>query len=144
MPGEHSRVGIVGYTAGTPEKVEGATVVRTISREDLKGKLDRGEDTVLVDVLAEMYYRHSHLPGAINVPVDEIGDRAPDLLPDKDAEIVVYCMDPPCEASEEAAIKLAKLGYENVSDYVGGKKDWIGAGLPAEGRYYERRKERKG
>ncbi len=34
------------------------------------------------------------------------------------------------------------MGYEDVRDYVGGKKDWIDAGLPAEGRYYERRREK--
>jgi rhodanese-related sulfurtransferase len=70
-------------------------VVRTISREELRGKMDRGDDFVLVDTMAEMYYRHSHLPGAINLPVDEVGERASELLPDKDAEIVVYCIDPP-------------------------------------------------
>ncbi len=34
------------------------------------------------------------------------------------------------------------MGYEDVWDYVGGKKDWIDAGLPVEGRYYERTRER--
>ena len=66
-----------------------------ISREELKEKVNRGEDLVLVDTVAERYYRHSHLPGAIHLPVDEIRERAPELLPDKDAEIVVYCIAPP-------------------------------------------------
>ena len=70
-------------------------VVRKIGREELKKKIDRGDDIVLVDTLAEKYYRHSHLRGAINLPVDEVAERAPELLPDKDAEIVVYCLDPP-------------------------------------------------
>jgi hypothetical protein len=34
------------------------------------------------------------------------------------------------------------MGYSNVREYVEGKRDWIDAGLPAEGRYYERRRER--
>ncbi len=68
---------------------------RNIGREELKEKLDRGDDLVLVDTMASPYYRHSHLPGAINVPVDEIRERAPEVLPDKDVEIVVYCIDPP-------------------------------------------------
>ena len=71
-------------------------MVKTISREELKDKMDRGgDDVVLVDTLSEKYYRHSHLPGAINLPVDQVGERAPELLPDKDTEIVVYCLDPP-------------------------------------------------
>jgi rhodanese-related sulfurtransferase len=69
-------------------------VTRNISREELKEKMDRGDEFVLLDVLEEPYYRHSHLPGAINLPVDGI-ERAPEVVTDKDAEIVVYCMDPP-------------------------------------------------
>jgi rhodanese-related sulfurtransferase len=69
--------------------------VKTISREELKEKMDQGDAPVLVDTTAERYYRHSHLPGAINLPVDELGRRAPELLPEKDADIVVYCIDPP-------------------------------------------------
>ena len=66
-----------------------------ITRDELKAKMNRGEDFVLVDTMPERYYRHSHLPGAINLPADEVGERAPELLPDRDAEIVVYCIDPP-------------------------------------------------
>jgi rhodanese-related sulfurtransferase len=73
----------------------GVPVVETISREELKEKMEEGKEFILVDTMAEMYYRHSHLPGAINLPADQVGERAPDLLPDKDAEIVVYCIDPP-------------------------------------------------
>ncbi len=68
--------------------------VATISREELQEKIDGGEDFVLVDVLDEPFYRHSHLPGAINIPLDEIG-AAEEEIPEKDTGIVVYCMDPP-------------------------------------------------
>ena len=115
--------------------------MESISREELKEKMDRGDNFVLVDTLAEMYYRHSHLPGAINVPVDELKERAPELVPDREAEIIIYCMDPPCQASEEGARVLEAMGYPHVRDYVGGKQDWIEHGLPAEGRYYERRRQ---
>lgn len=70
-------------------------MVKNISRGELKAKMDRGENFVLVDTMPEMYYRHSHLPGSINLPADEVGERAPELLPDKNAEIIVYCIDPP-------------------------------------------------
>jgi rhodanese-related sulfurtransferase len=77
-----------------PQIAEEDRVTREISREELKEKMDRGDEFFLVDTLEEPYYRHSHLPGAINIPVEEIG-RAPEAIPDKGAEIVVYCMDPP-------------------------------------------------
>lgn len=80
----------MGYTLGAPKVTWRYVAVETISRKELKEKMDQGDDFVLVDTLAEMYYRHSHLPGAINVPVDELRDLAPELLPDKEAEIVVY------------------------------------------------------
>lgn len=108
-------------------------MIRNISREELKEKMERGEEFFLVDTLAEKYYRHSHLPGALNLPLEQI-DRAEEVLPEKRAEVVVYCMDPPCEISEKAAHKLEAMGYENVRHYDGGKEDWIEAGLPAEGR----------
>lgn len=64
---------------------------RTISRDELKSKIKRGDDFVLVDTLEPDYYLHSHLPSAINLPLEYV-DEAPRILTDKDAEIVVYCM----------------------------------------------------
>jgi rhodanese-related sulfurtransferase len=69
--------------------------VEHITREELKAKMDREEDFFLVDTMPNRYYRHSHLPGAVNLPADQVRERAPELLPDKDVEIVVYCIDPP-------------------------------------------------
>ncbi|HEY9405513.1 MAG TPA: rhodanese-like domain-containing protein [Pyrinomonadaceae bacterium] len=69
-------------------------MVATITREELKAKMDRGDKFMLVETLAEMYYRHTHLPGAINLPPGKVGELAPTLLPDKDADIVVYCAKP--------------------------------------------------
>ncbi|MFN2454419.1 MAG: rhodanese-like domain-containing protein [Pyrinomonadaceae bacterium] len=66
----------------------------TITREELKGKMDRGEKFLLVETLAAEYYKHAHLPGAINLPPDSVAAQAPTLLPDKGAEIVVYCASP--------------------------------------------------
>jgi rhodanese-related sulfurtransferase len=66
----------------------------TISREELKAKMDRGETFTLVETLGEVAYHHAHLPGAINLPPDRVGELAPSLLPDKSAEIVVYCSSP--------------------------------------------------
>jgi rhodanese-related sulfurtransferase len=85
-----------GRSKGVGRSREGRRdVERNIGREELKEKMDRGDDFVLVDTMGSPYYQHSHLPGAINLPVDEVGERASELLPDRDAEIVVYCIDPP-------------------------------------------------
>ncbi len=65
-----------------------------ISREELKEKMDRGDDFVLVETLDEEHYELTHLPGAINLPPGEI-HRAEEQIPDKRAEVVVYCASPP-------------------------------------------------
>lgn len=66
----------------------------TISREELKVKIDRKDDFRLVETLAPHAYHMAHLPGAINLPPNRVAELAPQVLPDKSAEIVVYCASP--------------------------------------------------
>ncbi|HEY0378958.1 MAG TPA: rhodanese-like domain-containing protein [Pyrinomonadaceae bacterium] len=68
--------------------------METISHEELKAKMDRGESFTLVETLAPVAYGHAHLPGAINLPPDRVRELVPNLLPDKGAEIIVYCSSP--------------------------------------------------
>jgi rhodanese-related sulfurtransferase len=103
-----------------------------ISRDELAAKLDRGDDLVLVEALPLVYYHHSHLPGALNLPHDQVDELAPGLLPDRDREIVVYCSNTACPNSGIAAARLTALGYRHVRKYAEGKQDWIEAGLPVE------------
>ena len=69
-------------------------MVATISRDELKEKIERGDKFALVETLPRTTYDHIHLPGAINLPPDVVEQLAPALLPDKSAEIVVYCTSP--------------------------------------------------
>ena len=103
-----------------------------ITRDDLKAKLDRGDRFVLIDTLPETAYRKNHLPGAINIPSDDILAEAPVRIPDPDSEIVVYCGNGPCKRSSLSADRLRTLGYRRVRDYHEGKADWIAAGFPVE------------
>ena len=66
-------------------------MVATISRDELKQKIDRRDKFTLVETLAPDYFRQGHLPGAVNLPPDRVKELAPGLLPDKNADIVVYC-----------------------------------------------------
>jgi rhodanese-related sulfurtransferase len=109
-------------------------VTDNISREMLKSKMDRGEGFVLVEALSAKHYHSSHLPGAINLPYELVYE-AEEILMDKNAEIIVYCMNIDCEASTEEARELTQMGYRNVRHYAGGKQDWMQAGLPVEGRH---------
>ena len=63
----------------------------TISTKDLKSKLDKKQRITVVETLAPERYREAHIPGALNMQPEQIKELAPQLLPDKDAEIVTYC-----------------------------------------------------
>lgn len=105
---------------------------KQIDRDTLRRRLAGPVRPVLVEALPEKYYRDWHLPGARHMPHDEVDSLAPRVLPDKSAEIVVYCANRSCQNSHAAAGRLEQLGYENVSVYAGGKQDWSEAGLAVE------------
>jgi len=69
-------------------------MVLAISRNELKIKIDQGDRFLLVETLPRTTYQHAHLPGAISPPPDKVQQLAPTLLPDKAADIVVYCAKP--------------------------------------------------
>ncbi|HWY68673.1 MAG TPA: rhodanese-like domain-containing protein [Terriglobales bacterium] len=62
-----------------------------ISAQDLKAKLDRKEPVKVVETLAPERYREAHIPGALNIPPEQIKELAPKLLPNKSAEVITYC-----------------------------------------------------
>ena len=107
-------------------------MVPTITLDELKAKLDAGELVTLVEALGPTYYEDAHLPGAINIPHEQVDELARSLLPDKQAQIVVYCASGPCKNSGIATKRLLDLGYTNVRDYHEGKAEWIAVGLPTE------------
>src|SRR6266508_2177000 len=108
------------------------STVPTITRQQIEAKLESGDDLVIVEALGPMYYDDAHLPGARNLPHDRVDELAADVVPDRDAFIVVYCSNTACQNSVVASRRLVQLGYTNVHEYVEGKQDWIEAGLPVE------------
>ena len=69
-------------------------MVQRISRDELEQKINAKEHFLLVETLPEIAYHHEHLPGAINLPPDQVSHLAGQLLPEKNAPIVVYCASP--------------------------------------------------
>jgi rhodanese-related sulfurtransferase len=103
-----------------------------ITRAELQELVEGGEVT-LVHALPEPYFRKEHIPGAIQLDHEQVGEQAPQRLPDKEARIVTYCANLACPNSEIAANRLVALGYTDVREYAEGIADWIDAGLPVEG-----------
>jgi rhodanese-related sulfurtransferase len=111
-------------------KDEVSFMISEISRDELKQRLDHPKKFTLVDTLPAESYRQSHIPGALNLPLQEIRSLAPELVPSKDQEVIVYCASAACNASEEAARILEEMGYSRVRRYVGGIADWAAAAIP--------------
>jgi rhodanese-related sulfurtransferase len=106
------------------------TTVETISRDELTEKIAKHDKFRLVEILPEEEYHQAHLPGAINLPPDQVSRLASKRLRDRNAEIILYSDGSASHRSEEAARELAEKGYTNVRDYAEGKQDWIDTGLP--------------
>ena len=96
------------------------TAYHKISAAEAKEMMDQSEVTI-VDVRTLQEYKEGHVPGAVNIPNEEILDTEPELLNDKDATLLVYCRSG--RRSKDASDKLVKMGYKNVYDF-GGIIDW--------------------
>ena len=104
-----------------------------ITTDDLKKKMDAKEDFALVEVLGPETFAEFHLPGAINVPVDDTFEgHIQQAVADKNKTVVVYCRDIECHASEKAARRMEALGYTSLLEYHQGKDGWKAKGLPIE------------
>ena len=98
----------------------------SISREELAERLRAG-DVVVLDVRPAAEYAAGHLPGALNVPPDELDERLRALPADQ--PIVAYCRGPYCVYADEAVRALSAAGRtaRRLSD---GYPEWAAAGLP--------------
>jgi len=99
-------------------------MVKIVTRNELQSRLTANPALVLLEALPEKYYNDWHLPNAKHFPHDQARTLAPNVVPDKAAEIVVYCASKTCQNSHIAANVLAQIGYGNVAVYAGGKEDW--------------------
>lgn len=109
----------------------GPEPVRTIGRDELKTKLDRGDDFRLVMALNRWAFDAKHIPGSLHfdTPADLYAAVGPD------DEIVVYCSAVDCLSSVAMYRDLVARGYRHVRRYAGGLLDWEDAGLPLEGSF---------
>ena len=104
-----------------------------LTADQLHQKLMGGAPPILVNVLSADSYRESHIKGSINIPHDQVEQWAMRLIPDMNAEVVVYCANYSCPASIEAGKTLKRLGYTNVHDFKGGMKEWLDRKYVVEG-----------
>lgn len=92
-----------------------------ISPQEAKERMDKNAKVIILDVRTKGEYAEGHIKNAILVPNESIGTEPPKELPDKNAEILVYCRSG--NRSRQASEKLVKMGYTNVYDF-GGVNTW--------------------
>lgn len=91
-----------------------------ITAEEAKKMIDAGGVTI-VDVRTAEEYAEKHIPGAVLVPNESIGEEPPEQLPDQDAVLLIHCRTG--VRSKQASDKLVGLGYTQIYDF-GGIADW--------------------
>jgi len=118
-----------GTASGRPEES------RTISIDEAwKGY--REGSALFVDARSPSEYRSAHLPGAVNVPAENVGKSLDRLrhTADSGRALVIYCSGPDCSLSDELASILADKGIRNVLILPEGWTGWLDAGFPIEGK----------
>ncbi|MBL8797240.1 MAG: sulfurtransferase [Planctomycetia bacterium] len=104
--------------------------VRETTVEQIKQRLDRNEQFLLVDVREESEWAKDHLPGAVHLGKGIIERDIEQRVPDTATEIVLYCGGG--FRSALTADNLQKMGYTNVISMDGGIRDWRERGYPLE------------
>lgn len=92
-----------------------------ISQDEAKRIMDTESDYIIIDARTQEEFDEGHIENAILIPEYEIQEKAPELIPDKNALILVYCRSG--RRSKIASEALAELGYTNVKEF-GGIIDW--------------------
>jgi rhodanese-related sulfurtransferase len=104
--------------------------VQETNAQEVKQRMDKGEKLNLVDVREESEWGEGHLPGAKHLGKGVIERDIETAIPDKNAEIILYCGGG--FRSALSADNLQKMGYKNVKSMDGGWRDWTERGYPVE------------
>ena len=96
---------------------------RQITMEEAVRLMEQESNYIILDVRRPDEFAEGHIPNAINVQNEIIGDSEIAELPNKDQLILVYCRSG--RRSKEASEKLVALGYTNIIEF-GGILDWTG------------------
>ena len=123
--GNDSSIGIIGGADGPTSiivsKKGEKSMYEQITPEEAKKIMESGEEHIILDTRENDEFNEGHIAGAILIPYTEIENKAEGMLPDKDAQILVYCRSG--RRSKIASESLVKLGYTNVKEF-GGIIDW--------------------
>jgi rhodanese-related sulfurtransferase len=126
-------IALVLLTAGAaarPQKVDpnDSSTIARITLMAFQPLQEKGK-VLVVDVREPHAVEAGRIPGAINVPLFEVGKRIAEIKKKADGRrIVAYCSCPAEHTAAEALLILHNRGMKNVSALVGGYTEWVRAG----------------
>jgi phage shock protein E len=106
----------------------GSTEAPSITAAELHERRESGAAPVVIDVRTAAEYAAGHIPGAVNIPFDQVAQRIAEV--EAPHGVALYCMVGPRARRGESALLAA--GYESVFHLEGGLAAWQAAGLPVE------------
>jgi rhodanese-related sulfurtransferase len=108
--------------------------MKDISLNELDTLMKNKDAPVVINVLDRSAFEQEHIPGSINIPIEEkdFMKQVQNRVQDKSRPIVVYCASTECPASHHAAEKLESEGYKNILCFKGGMEEWTNAGKKVE------------
>ena len=108
-----------------------ASGVPEVTVEELKAKLDRGEDVRVLDVREPNEYQICRIAGSTLIPLGELSNRTAEL--DRDRELIVHCK--MGGRSAKAVALLQERGFTRVRNLTGGILAWIDRVDPSQSKY---------
>jgi rhodanese-related sulfurtransferase len=107
-----------------PAEKKEEIMITEITRGELQQKLEHPKKSVILETLGPEEYDWAHIPGALNLPPNEVRNLASDLVPRKELEVIVYGAGPASDVSEKVAEEMTAMGYTEIRYYAGGKSDF--------------------
>lgn len=119
---------LLWLVAPASARAEASPEAPSIGAAELKARQVSGDAPVVIDVRTAEEYAAGHIPGALNIPFDEVAERISEV--EAPNGVALYCMVGPRARKGESA--LLDAGYTSVFHIEGGLAAWQAAGLPVE------------
>jgi len=97
-----------------------------LSVHQLKGKIDRGEELLVLDTRGQDEWDSGHIKGALHIYVGHLEQRLAEVPRDKPVAVI-------CNVGHRAGLGasiLLRAGYREVYNVLGSVKAWVAAGFP--------------
>jgi lactoylglutathione lyase len=104
-------------------------ILPPVDIDEVRAALD-DPDVLVIDAQGEGRFDTAHIPGAIDIRLDDVLIQAETLIDQHERRVILYCTDAECLGSEFVGTQLVQAGYTNVGRFAGGVKEWADAGLP--------------